>query len=412
MSEANRFAGEAAVPGHPLYQAYTARVTPLYERGGEVRSPFARDYTRILHCMGYRRLKHKTQVFYNIEKDHICTRMEHVSHVESVSSTIARYLGLNDELTRAISIGHDVGHAPFGHEGERILSEFSEEYLGRKFWHEQNGLRFVDDIELLANDNNEKKNLNLTYAVRDGIISHCGEVDENGLRPRQEMIDLADFSAPGQYAPATWEGCVVKISDKIAYIGRDIEDAISLGFIDEEARHELMELAKMSHAQVLNTTVLISRFITDICAHSSPEAGICLSEEAVAQMKAVKEFNYRHIYRHKRFEPFTKYARLVIRQLFSVLLDTYDGPGSFAVLSREARYCPELMTSFAQFLAKYADPAVLPAGTLADIGAGCVNRKVYGRLETKEIYVQAIIDYISGMTDRYAVAAFEELLKY
>ena len=124
------------------------REKELYSRADDIRSPFARDYTRILHSMAYRRLKHKTQVFFNINNDHICTRMEHVNHVESVSSTIAKELGLNEELTKAISIGHDLGHAPFGHHGEKVLSKFSEKYLHKKFWHEQNGLRFVDNIEL------------------------------------------------------------------------------------------------------------------------------------------------------------------------------------------------------------------------------------------------------------------------
>lgn len=121
----------------------------LYERKGDQRTPFQRDYTRILHSQGYRRLKHKTQVFFNIENDHICTRMEHVAHVESVATEIAQNLGLDIDLVRAISIGHDIGHAPFGHQGESVLSNLSEEYLGKTFWHEKNGLRFVDDVELL-----------------------------------------------------------------------------------------------------------------------------------------------------------------------------------------------------------------------------------------------------------------------
>ena len=99
----------------------------------------------------------------------------------------------------------------------------SEKYLGEKFWHEKNGLRFVDKIELLEDNYKKNKNLDLTYAVRDGIISHCGEVDENGLKPRNEWINLNEFTKPGEYQPATWEGCVVKISDKIAYVGRDID---------------------------------------------------------------------------------------------------------------------------------------------------------------------------------------------
>ena len=142
------------------WEAATRRANALYVRGSDYRSEFARDYTRILHSNGYRRMKHKTQVFFNAAgNDHICTRMEHVAHVESISSTIARTLGLNDELTRAIAMAHDIGHAPFGHEGERAISEITERDLGFKFWHEGNGLRFVDYIELLPDPQNIKINL-------------------------------------------------------------------------------------------------------------------------------------------------------------------------------------------------------------------------------------------------------------
>ena len=136
MSE-KLFEKYAATEGNEKYEELIKRHDGLYSRHDDVRSPLARDYTRILHSTAYRRLKHKTQVFYNVENDHICTRMEHVSHVESVSGTIAKYLGLNDELTRAISTAHDLGHAPFGHQGEKILTEISEEYLGQPFWHER-----------------------------------------------------------------------------------------------------------------------------------------------------------------------------------------------------------------------------------------------------------------------------------
>ena len=118
--------------------------------------------------------------------------MEHVTHVESVSTTIAKQLGLNTELTKAIAIGHDIGHAPFGHHGEIVLNDIVKEHLGESeiFWHERNGLRVVDKVELLENDYKIYKNLALTYAVREGIVVHCGEIDISGIRPRQEFIDL------------------------------------------------------------------------------------------------------------------------------------------------------------------------------------------------------------------------------
>ncbi len=171
----------------------------LYGRKNEFRSEFNRDYTRILHSRAYRRLKHKTQVFFATRNDHVCTRIEHVAHVSSVSYTIAKRLGLNTELAMAIATGHDLGHPPFGHAGEKVIRKICESELGISFWHECNSLYFVDNIETLLNDHGKHENLKLTYAVRDGIIPHCGEVDENSIFPRNEVIDLSEIKEPNQF---------------------------------------------------------------------------------------------------------------------------------------------------------------------------------------------------------------------
>lgn len=130
----------ASKEGNPNWEKHIKRQQELYKRENDIRTEYERDYTRILHSLAYRRLKYKTQVFFNIDNDHICTRMEHVQHVESVSCTIANYLGLNVDLTRAIAMGHDLGHAPFGHEGEVELSNIRKELGLDKFWHERNSL--------------------------------------------------------------------------------------------------------------------------------------------------------------------------------------------------------------------------------------------------------------------------------
>lgn len=210
---------------NPKWEQGNSRLQPIDKKPDDIRSEFARDYTRILHCSAYRRLKHKTQVFFATRNDHICTRIEHVNHVASVSYTIANYLGLNTELTNAIATGHDLGHAPFGHAGETFLKEIVSKEIGESFWHERNSLRFVDKCETLPDRDGIEHNLNLTYATRDGIVCHCGEVDENSIFPRDEVLDLCSISQANHYSPFTWEGCVVKIADKISYIGRDIEDA-------------------------------------------------------------------------------------------------------------------------------------------------------------------------------------------
>lgn len=406
----NAFVNVAADSGNPAWRELIARPAALYERQDEIRSPFARDYTRILHSMAFRRLKHKTQVFYNVDNDHVCTRLEHVAHVESVANTIAKYLGLNDELTRAISFGHDIGHAPFGHYGERVLSELSKRHIGNAFWHESNGLRMVDKLELLEDYNKNLCNLNLTYAVRDGIISHCGEVDQNGLKPRGQLIDLEDFDSPGKYQPATWEGCVVKIADKIAYIGRDIEDALALGFLTSAQVSELEDIALRSGA--LNTTVIIHDLISDICANSSPECGICLSEQANAKLNAIKQFNYKNIYSNERFVPYQQYASLVLNSLFAALMDMYSADSTVATVVGAQRNYPVLCSSFAEWLACRCRPEVVPKGSLRAMAERCLNVKIYGAFESTSGYVSAVIDFLSGMTDKFAVKVHGELLSY
>ncbi len=402
----------AATPENEQWSALSARQKELYTKENDTRSAFERDYTRILHSLAYRRLKHKTQVFFNISNDHICTRMEHVSHVESVACTISKALGLNIELTRAIAMGHDLGHAPFGHQGERKLDKISRQYLGTSFFHEKNGLRFADHIELLEDDYRFWRNMNLTYAVRDGIISHCGEVDENGIKPRSDLIDLSDFTEVGQYQPATWEGCVVKISDKIAYLGRDIEDAMRLHFLSAEDLQELSDIGKAYTSKAINTTALIHSMIYDICANSSPENGISLSDDKAHLMNTIKDFNIRAIYRNKKLDPFIKYSDLVIEEIFLLLLDFYDGEHTLQILKKKAKEYPETCGAFADWLTKYCDMPQSFFDAANENSVKCVNEKIYGQLEDRSVYIQAILDYISGMTDTYAIKCFNELITY
>ena len=164
---------------NPNYSKAISRLEPLYQRSNDLRSEFGRDYTRIIFSQAYRRLKHKTQVFFAVKDDHVCTRSEHVNLVESVSYTIANYLGLNTELTKAIAVGHDLGHAPFGHGGERIINELAKIHGLDSFWHERNSLHLIDEIETLEDNEHHRHNLNLTYAIRDGIISHCWRNESN-----------------------------------------------------------------------------------------------------------------------------------------------------------------------------------------------------------------------------------------
>lgn len=396
---------------NPNWKKHIERQHELYKKDNDIRSEYERDFTRILHSLAYRRLKHKTQVFFNIDNDHICTRMEHVQHVESVSCTIAKQLGLNVELTRAIAMGHDLGHAPFGHEGEVELTNIRKEYGLDEFWHERNSLRIVDSIELLEDIRRNYQNLDLTYAVRDGIISHCGELNENGIFPRKEALDLNCFTHPGEYQAYTWEGCVVKIADKIAYLGRDIEDALRMYFISKDEIHELRNIAKSYGEKTINTTVIIHNFIISICENSSLKSGIRLSEKYNQMLNDIKDFNTRAIYKNPKFDVYRKYAALIIRSLFETLMKEYDGENTPRKLSQLLKVYPILIKDFLQHINQYS---LLPPHN-QDVARQMLkykNQKIYSNLETKEIYAQAILDYISGMTDRYAIAVFNELLRY
>lgn len=412
----NQFASVAMMEGHPKWENAKKRTNSLYRRTYDIRSEFARDYTRILHSLAYRRLKHKTQVFFNTHNDHICTRMEHVAHVESVSYTIAHALGLNCELTRAIAMGHDLGHAPFGHAGEKIITTIIKKYLPEEsFWHERNGLRMVDHIELLESPERKFLNMNLTYAVRDGIISHCGEVNDAILYPREEAVDLENIDQPGKLQPYTWEGCVVKIADKIAYLGRDIEDALQLKIINVQDMKDLGRLARKYRHKTLNTSVIMHDFITDLVHNSSIDNGICLSKERAQLMHEVMTFNKEKIYSSEKLQYFIQYSELVIESIFKALLQTYDGENTLENLSSYCVEGKELYQGFYGYIIKYCEVDYLTRHVpklIKPKGHMYQNDKIYGCLESQEIYIQAILDYIAGMTDGYAIQCFNELIAF
>ena len=390
---------------NPKWQACISRQVPLYSRVNDIRTEFGRDYTRILHSTAYRRLKNKTQVFFSPQNDHICTRIEHVNHVESISFTIADFLGLNTELTKAISVGHDLGHAPFGHQGEKILSEIATRELGSTFWHERNGLFLVDNIELLEDNERNRQNLDLTYAVRDGIISHCGEVDQNGIKPRKEAIDLSSYTKPNEYDPFTWEGCVVKIADKISYVGRDIEDAISIGILDSEKLENLSNILSSGKREKINNTVIINKLINDLCQNSSIENGLSLSHEGFEMLNAIKDFNYQNIYLSDRLAPSAKYFNLVINEIYETLKKTYAGINTALEIQVLGRYYPNISKSFLDWISCYWD---LTSRTDTNLE----NSVVYEIVHNQNNYFKAILDYISGMTDKYAIDNYNEIVGF
>lgn len=391
----------SANENNPKWNNIIKREKPLYIRESDIRSDFERDYTRIIHCNAYKRLKHKTQVFFSPGDDHICTRIEHTTHVESISYTIAKYLGLNTELTKAIASAHDLGHSPFGHQGEKVLSEISVRDLGERFWHEKNGLEYVDKIELLENHFKDRQNLNLTYAIRDGIISHCGEIDENKLKPREEYIDLYDYTRPNQYAPYTWEACVVKIADKISYLGRDIEDAITLGILDEKLE-DLYKLLNHNSEEVINNTVIINKLTCDLCENSSLENGLCFSEQTFNMLNEIKKFNYTNIYFDERISPSNRYFKLVLNEIYETLKKTYNGEKTLENINRMKKVYPKLFSSFKDWISNYWNLERYPNS----------KNEIIFNINNEKDYFKAIIYYISGMTDNFAIEIYNEIIRF
>lgn len=400
----NLFKNETMNPNHSNWDKVISRNSPLSSRNSDIRTEFDRDYTRIIHSNAYRRLKHKTQVFFSPGNDHICTRIEHITHVESISYTIASCLGLNTELTKAIAVAHDLGHSPFGHSGEKILSEISKRDLGISFWHEKNGLHFVDSIELLEGHDGYKKNLNLSYGIRDGIISHCGEITENTLRPREEFIDLDDYHYPNQYAPYTWEGCVIKIADKISYLGRDIEDAITLGILDNHLQ-ELYDLLNYNLSyQKLNNSNIINYLVTDLCKNSSPEKGLCFSHKAFDLINKIKDFNYKNIYFSDRIRPSNNFFKLVLNEIYDKLKNCFEEENTLNNVQKLEKFYPNLSNGFYDFLENYAD-----FGNREELK---LKNKIVFDIKNKEDFYKAILTYISGMTDNFAIEIYNEIIRF
>lgn len=203
----------------------------------------------------------------------------------------------------------------------------------------------------------------------------------------------------------------MKLSDKIAYVGRDIEDALNLGFLSPAKVGKLQKIVGLKNGEAVNTSTIMSNMILDVCRVSTIEKGICFSEEMGETLTKIKAFNNENIYKNKRFSAFNRYADLVISELFSTLYSCYDRGDPVRGLEKKKQAYPTLVKEFCDYLFKYCnDEFSRAAGWKKQ--AFYKNAKPYGALETKEIYARAVLDYIAGMTDRFAVKCFDELITY
>lgn len=262
----------------------------------DIRPPFFRDIDRIIYAMSYTRYSDKTQVYPYQENDHISKRIIHVQLVSKVARTIGRALNLNTDLIEAISLGHDIGHAPLGHFGESLLNEISQKELGENFLHNIQSVRNYMYIE------NEGRGLNLSIQVLDGIMCHNGEMLSNKYIPEVKDMNevLREYNeayynkaSSLKHSPMSLEGCVVRISDIIGYIGRDIEDAIRLGNIKrEDIPDNIVKRLGDNNKDIINSIV------KDIIDNSYDKPYIKMSEDIYEALLQLKKFNYEHIYNY------------------------------------------------------------------------------------------------------------------
>ncbi len=394
------FKTAAMTESNPNWQNAISRQFQLEDSHQDWRTPFDRDKNRIMNSEAYDRLRYKTQVFPVPENDMVSTRSSHVLQVVDTARTISKQLGLNEELAEAIAQGHDIGHAPFGHDGERVLKKITQANGLPTFWHEKNGLRMVEKFSLYHDSKGNIRNMNLTYAVRDGIINHCGEVDENGLRPRKEFIDLNSLQKPAEVQPYTWEGIVVKISDKIAYLGRDIEDAVRIGVLTQKNLQELKTLVqsiKPDFDDEVNNTTLTNLFINDIIQNSSLVKGIRFSEPVSKIMDAVKKYNTENIYYRNDIRSISKEkCEKVLNTIFNYYSSMYRGSQTIDYLPVNDKY----INNFRDWLVTYSENKCRKPEQKNEI--------VY-HLENPKDYQQAVVDYISGMTDKFALSTYSHI---
>lgn len=271
------------------------------EKKCEIRTEFQRDRDRILHCRSFRRLKHKTQVFIAPDSDHFRTRLTHTLEVMQIARTISRALRLNEDLTEAIALGHDLGHTPFGHTGEQVLQEITKSFDSKKnFYHYEQSLRVVDFLE------NNGKGLNLTFEVRDGILKHS-----------KGTYNIKDL--PKNSLPQTLEGKVVKISDRIAYINHDIADALRAKIITNKSLpKKLIKMLGNSQKERINKAVF------NVINSSININDIKMGKDFERNLDNLKDFMFEKVYNNKELIKQNAKVKKVLKFLFKYFFKNFN----------------------------------------------------------------------------------------
>lgn len=344
------------------------------DKKSDIRLDFARDVDRIIHSFAYTRYMDKTQVFSLLSDDRISRRMIHVQLVSKVARTIGRALNLNEDLIEAIGLGHDVGHVPFGHQGERILKELSLSEGAGYFSHNVQGVRVFTDLE------KDGKGCNLTLQTLDGILCHNGELVKDRYEPAYDKTwecfikeynnCYLDKEQVKKLRPMTLEGCVVRISDVIGYIGRDVEDAISIGVIERQ------QLPK-SVINILGNKngSIISELILDVIENSYGKTYLSLSPKVYNALSDLQDFNYKNIYNIALNNEQVKEIEYMYKILYGIYLTDLE----------TGKHETDIYNTYLINMDK---------GYLKE-----TNNK------------RKVIDYIAGMTDNYFLEQYKKITK-
>ena len=341
-----------------------------YSKELDFRPTFYRDIDRILYSLAYTRYLDKTQVFTHGGNDHLQRRMTHVQFVSKIARTIGRALSLNEDLIEAAALGHDLGHTPFGHLGESILNEISLENGMGYFNHN------IESVRVLMNIENYGQGLNITIPVLDAIMCHNGEVALGKYEPfkkskkqflKEYELAYKDKEVIKNMRPMTLEGCVVRISDLIAYLGKDIEDGIRCHLITkEDIPEDITTVLGSSNKEIVNT------IITDIIKNSYDRNFIKLSDEVYEAMEKLKSFNYKYIYAYAASEEEKNNVRKIFTTLFNVYLEDLESENKDSII-------------YTNYLNNMSEE--------------------YLKTPPKRI----VIDYLAGMTDEYIVRQYNNL---
>lgn len=285
----------------------------------DIRPPYFHDIDRIIHSLSYTRYLDKTQVFTKSDNDHISRRITHVQLVSKIARTIGRALNLNEDLIEAIALGHDIGHTPLGHAGEAILNEISLRELNQYFSHNIQSVRHLNYVE------NNGNGLNLCIQVLDGIMCHNGEILDSTYVPEKKDKELflrqyedsyIDLAKSNKNHPMTLEGCVVRISDVIGYIGRDIEDAIMIGRLKrEDIPKDIIDVLGSTNKEIVNTIIL------DIINNSIDKPYIKMSDPVFNALFSLKKYNYEHIYKYSLTDEQLEYYKVGMNKIFDRYLN-------------------------------------------------------------------------------------------